>query len=154
MRMQKNANDDAARGQITMLEGAVKLYTLDVGTCPTTPARTGRAAPRAVRPEEPGQVAGPLSRKQLPVDPWGNDYQYEQIADPINSASGRRARRRSGSEDDIDATPRSAVKQPLSGVRQLIDDVTAAAFTLIEMLLVLAILVVVGRGLARRPCAA
>jgi len=104
MQIQRNANKDAAKGQIGLLENAVDLYALNVGTCPTT--QQGLSALRTA-PSELKNVAkwaGPYLKEELPVDPWGQPYQYEQIsADEFkiwsNGPDGQQ-----GSEDDIDPT--------------------------------------------------
>jgi len=104
MQIQRNANKDAAKGQIGLLENAIDLYSLNVGTCPTT--QQGLLALREA-PSDLKNVAkwaGPYLKEELPIDPWGQPYQYEQIsADEFkiwsNGPDGQQ-----GSEDDIDPT--------------------------------------------------
>ena len=104
MQIQRNANRDAAKGQIGLLENAIDLYALNVGTCPTT--QQGLLALREA-PSDLKNVAkwaGPYLKEELPIDPWGQPYQYEQIsADQFkvwsNGPDGQQ-----GSEDDIDPT--------------------------------------------------
>jgi len=104
MQIQKNANKDAAKGQIGLLEDAVQLYALNVGTCPTT--QQGllalREAPSDLK--NAAKWAGPYLTEELPIDPWGAPYQYEQLsADQFkiwsNGPDGQQ-----GSEDDVDPT--------------------------------------------------
>jgi general secretion pathway protein G len=104
LQIQKNANRDAATGQIGMLEGAVRFYALNVGTCPTT--QQGLVALREAPSDlkNPAKWAGPYVTEELPLDPWGSPYQYEQLsADEFkiwsNGPDGQQ-----GSEDDVDPT--------------------------------------------------
>ena len=101
IRLQKNANIDAAKSQITMLEDAVQHYSLAVGTVPTTQQglEALRAAPADLK--NPAKWSGPYLEKELPLDPWGGQYQYEQLnAEEFriwsNGPDGT-----SGSEDDV-----------------------------------------------------
>jgi len=104
MQIKRNADRDAAKGQIGLLENAVDLYALNVGTSPTT--QQGLLALREA-PSDLKNVAkwaGPYLKEELPIDPWGQPYQYEQIsADQFkvwsNGPDGQQ-----GSEDDIDPT--------------------------------------------------
>lgn len=75
-------SDDAkiadAKVQIKNLETALKLYKLDTGTYPSTEqglmalvsAPTVGTIPKNYRSE------GYLESKQVPKDPWGNDFVY------------------------------------------------------------------------------
>jgi general secretion pathway protein G len=63
----------AARAQINALEKALDQYRLDVGRYPDTAA--GLTAINT-RPEGDSRWNGPYLAKAVPVDPWGNPYQY------------------------------------------------------------------------------
>ncbi len=63
----------AARAQIKALEDALDQYRLDVGRYPTT--EQGLAALTAQPPGE-SRWQGPYLKKGVPMDPWGNPYQY------------------------------------------------------------------------------
>ncbi len=63
----------AARAQIKALEDALDQYRLDVGRYPTT--EQGLAA-LTVQPVGEGRWQGPYLKKAVPLDPWGNPYQY------------------------------------------------------------------------------
>ena len=77
VQVQKNANIRAARSQASMLEEAVEMYRINVGTFPEQ-LQDLREQPSNLRnPEKWSQVLD----KDIPVDPWGNDYQYEIIND-------------------------------------------------------------------------
>jgi len=63
-----------AKTQISLFETALDTYRLDVGKYPTT--GQGMQALRA----NPGGVKkwdGPYLPKAVPLDPWGNPYQYQ-----------------------------------------------------------------------------
>jgi general secretion pathway protein G len=69
--------DDAkvktAKTQISELENALDMYRLDVGKYPTTSEGI-----KALK-EQPSGIntwKGPYLKKDVPKDPWGNDYQY------------------------------------------------------------------------------
>ena len=105
IRLQKNANIDAAKSQITMLEDAVQHYSLAVGTVPTTQQglEALRVAPADLK--NPAKWSGPYLEKDLPLDPWGGQYQYEQLnAEEFriwsNGPDGT-----AGSEDDVTTLP-------------------------------------------------
>lgn len=62
-----------ARSQIDALEKALDHYRLDTGRYPST--EQGLAALMTQPPSEP-KWQGPYLAKSLPLDPWGNSYQY------------------------------------------------------------------------------
>jgi len=103
VKIQQNAMKKAAQTQVTMLEDAVKTYTLDVGSLP--PDLTGLL-------QQPPDVqnnkwAGPyLEKQQLPQDPWNQAYQYE-VLDPANAKFriwSNGPDMQPGSTDDISTT--------------------------------------------------
>jgi general secretion pathway protein G len=67
------------RAQIDQLEAALTFYQMDNGRFPTT--EQGLAAlvqPPTIAPEPRHyNAAGYLKKKQLPLDGWGNPYEYE-----------------------------------------------------------------------------
>jgi general secretion pathway protein G len=64
----------AAKIQIESLASAMELFRLDVGRYPTT-AEGLRALVQA--PSGNGPWSGPyLSKRDVPVDPWGNAFKY------------------------------------------------------------------------------
>ncbi len=75
----KKANADAARSQIGMLENAVKLYELNAQAYPnTTDGLAVLITPPANATAD--TWAGPyLDKREVPLDPWRNPYQYELI---------------------------------------------------------------------------
>lgn len=62
-----------ARAQINALEKALDQYRLDVGAYPGT--EPGLDA-LVTRPQNQPKWAGPYLGKNVPLDPWGNPYQY------------------------------------------------------------------------------
>jgi general secretion pathway protein G len=101
MRMQKNANVNAARSQVSFLEGVVKAYSIDIGTCPTTQQGLQALAAAPSDLKNPAKWQGPYLDKQIPLDPWGNDYQYEQTGPDQFRIWSMGPDSASGSEDDI-----------------------------------------------------
>ena len=75
--MFKKADDakrTAAKAQIANFMQTLGLYKLDVGTYPSTDQ--GLKA-LLVKPENGGNWNGPYLTKDIPLDPWGNPYQYK-----------------------------------------------------------------------------
>ena len=64
-----------AKAQIYSLGQALDQYRLDVGHYPTT--AQGLIALNAKPPGE-SNWSGPYLKKNVPLDPWGNPYQYRQ----------------------------------------------------------------------------
>jgi general secretion pathway protein G len=80
VRIQQNSNIRAAQTQVNMLESVVKLYMLDIGSCPTT--QQGLDA--LINPPSdlivPDKWMGPYFEKTvIPPDPWNQPYQYESL---------------------------------------------------------------------------
>ena len=76
---QKQANKNAAKSQIGMMETALDGYQLNVGDYPVT--LDGLLAPPADLPN-PAKWEGPyLKGNAIPLDPWGNQYQYKAPGD-------------------------------------------------------------------------
>ena len=63
----------AAKTQITMFETALDTYRLDVGKYPTTDQ--GLKVLRE-KPQDLERWDGPYLPKEIPLDPWGNAYEY------------------------------------------------------------------------------
>jgi len=65
-----------ARAQLKMLDAAIETYRMDTAVFPTT--EQGLQAliqePPEARNYQPG---GYLRERRIPLDPWGNAYQYE-----------------------------------------------------------------------------
>ena len=63
----------AAKAQISLFETALDTYRLDIGRYPTTDM--GMEALRT-KPDGLEKWDGPYLPKEIPVDPWGNPYEY------------------------------------------------------------------------------
>lgn len=68
------ARETTARSQIEMLGGALDAYRLHTGRYPTT--QEGLAALWTKPASAPATWRGPYLRKTVPLDPWGNAYEF------------------------------------------------------------------------------
>ena len=68
-----SAKRDAARAQIENLGAALDMFRLDTGRYPSS--QEGLAALRQ-RPSGSERWDGPYLKKDVPRDPWGNEYVY------------------------------------------------------------------------------
>ena len=68
----------AAKAQIAYFETALDMYHLDVGKYPTT--GQGLKVLRE-KPTDIDRWDGPYLKKEIPLDPWGNDYEYRSPSD-------------------------------------------------------------------------
>ncbi len=69
----EKSKQKAAKAQITLFEMAIDAYRLDVGRYPSS--EMGLQALRS-KPEGIEKWDGPYLPKQIPLDPWGNPYDY------------------------------------------------------------------------------
>lgn len=76
--VQSSANKKAAKGQVGMLDEVINIYRVDIGKFPESLADLSEP-PADLR--NPDKWNGPYLDNQLPADPWGNDYQYENTGD-------------------------------------------------------------------------
>jgi general secretion pathway protein G len=67
-----------ARAQIDAFGKALDQYRLDTGHYPTT--EQGLAA-LMTKPQNEAKWDGPYLKKAVPMDPWGNAYQYKKPGD-------------------------------------------------------------------------
>lgn len=63
-----------AKAQMVAFEQALDQYRLEVGHYPTT--EQGLSV-LEIKPENETRWNGPYLKKKLPLDPWGNAYQYK-----------------------------------------------------------------------------
>ena len=70
----EGANIQTAKTQVENISSALDMYRLEVGRYPS-----GSEGLQALREQPPGvdRWKGPYLRKDIPKDPWGNEYQYE-----------------------------------------------------------------------------
>src|SRR5262245_30292305 len=73
IRQEEKAKVKAARAQVEMLGTALDTFRLDVGRYPTS--QEGLEALRT-RPSGVDRWDGPYLKKEVPRDPWGNNYVY------------------------------------------------------------------------------
>ena len=75
--VQDSAYEDAARTQVHAFEVPLGLYRLHLGTYPqgNEGLNALREAPSDLT--NPEKWEGPYLEKNVPLDPWGNEYVYE-----------------------------------------------------------------------------
>ena len=73
MGTRERANIDSATIQIGMIETSVDLYQLHMNAYPSSLDDLMQAPADAANPTK---WSGPYLRKAIPVDPWGNEYQF------------------------------------------------------------------------------
>ena len=93
---QAGARRDAALSQIATLEAALDTYRLDVGEYPDT------LEGLMVNDDDRAAWNGPYLRRDVPADPWGNDYVYEATAREFTLISYGADGQRGGEDDDAD----------------------------------------------------
>lgn len=71
------ANAEAGRAYIAMLEAALEAYRMDTGSYPSTGQGLGALKALPDDLDEPGTWRGPYTDQAVPRDPWGNPYRYE-----------------------------------------------------------------------------
>ena len=93
---QAGAQRDAALSQISALEAALDSYRLDVGQYPDS--LEGRVE------NDSGRAAwnGPYLRREVPLDPWGNEYVYDSDGRGFTLVSYGPDGERGGEGDDAD----------------------------------------------------
>lgn len=103
VQIQKNAMKNAAKSQVTLLENAVKLYMLDVGTPPTDLNALLQLPPDVSETKWGGPY---LEKQELPQDPWNQEYQYEIIDQQAGTFRvwSNGPDQQPGSTDDISTT--------------------------------------------------
>jgi len=69
-----SSKQKSAKAQISLFETAIDTYRLEVGKFPTT--EQGLQALR-VQPDGLKKWDGPYLPKDVPLDPWGNPYNYK-----------------------------------------------------------------------------
>ena len=93
---QAGAQRDAALSQISALEAALDTYRLDVGQYPDSL--------EGLVENDSGRAAwnGPYLRREVPLDPWGNDYVYDSDGRGFTLVSYGPDGERGGERDDAD----------------------------------------------------
>ena len=70
-----SAKSDTAQLQIEEIGAGLDLFHLEVGRYPST--EEGLQALASAPPDVNGWNGPYLKKKEIPDDPWGNDYRYE-----------------------------------------------------------------------------
>ena len=93
---QAGAQRDAALSQISALEAALDTYRLDVGQYPDSL--------EGLVENDSGRAAwnGPYLRREVPLDPWGNEYVYDSDVSGFTLVSYGPDGERGGEGDDAD----------------------------------------------------
>ena len=96
------AKSKSATIQIRDFEQALELYKLDVGRFP----RSGEGLEALVRqPSGAKGWNGPyLKKDELPMDPWGNPYEYRVSGSKIEIISFGADGRAGGADEDADVS--------------------------------------------------
>lgn len=72
-----DARHNTVKNQLEIFSLALDDYRLDNERYPTTEQGLEALVERPTSPPEPGEWNGPyLDSTELPLDPWGNEYQY------------------------------------------------------------------------------
>lgn len=99
--IQKTGYEDIARTQINMLEQQLTVYRLHVGTYPNTNQGLQSLRMPPADLSNPNKWRGPYAQKDIPMDPWGNPYQYELAGPEDYRIWSMGADGVSGTEDDV-----------------------------------------------------
>lgn len=97
-RIQGNAYSDAAKTQMGMFSQNLKIYRLDTGGYPTTEQGLNALV------EQPSGLTkwrGPYLEGAIPVDPWGQPYQYKLEGGDQYLIWSFGPDRADGTEDDV-----------------------------------------------------
>jgi general secretion pathway protein G len=101
---QEKAYKRAAKSQMSTFEQMLLGYKMDVGSYPST--EQGLESLRS-QPADAIRWDGPYAAKEIPVDPWGNPYQYELTSngtEQIFSISSWGPDGQGGTDDDVSNT--------------------------------------------------
>jgi general secretion pathway protein G len=95
-RQQAGAMRDAALSQISSLETALDSYRLDMNRYPDSLAE--------LMENESSSASwnGPYLRREVPMDPWGNEYEYQSDGRSFTLLSYGADGARGGEGDDAD----------------------------------------------------
>lgn len=92
----------AAKAQISAFETQLDIYQLDIGSYPTN--EQGLQSLREAPPDlaDPAKWQGPYAKKNIPVDPWSNEYIYELLGPNQYRIASAGPDGQVGTEDDVD----------------------------------------------------
>jgi general secretion pathway protein G len=81
VKMQQNANRNAAKAQVAMLEECINHYLLDIGVLPSEQDGLNALLNPPSDLADPTKWQGPyLDKSTLPKDPWQHDYIYHLLS--------------------------------------------------------------------------
>jgi len=72
----RTANRNAVEAQIGLFDQALELYRINLKEFPTTEQKLQALREPPADLEDEDQWNGPYLNKEIPLDPWGNEYQY------------------------------------------------------------------------------
>jgi general secretion pathway protein G len=101
IRVQANANTDAAKTQISSYRTAVDLFRMDVGMYPQDQEglEALRSAPSSLT--NPQKWRGPYIQEELVADPWDMPYVYTKVDENTFQITSYGPDRVQGTEDDV-----------------------------------------------------
>lgn len=77
MGAQEGANISSAKTQIGLFKSSLDMYRLHLNTYPTTEQGLVAMIEEPADSEIPDRWQGPYLDSDIPIDPWGHEYQYE-----------------------------------------------------------------------------
>ena len=99
--MQKGAYEDLSKTQMGYFEQQLDAYQLHVGSYPSTAQGLDALRNQPQDLPNPKKWRGPYSKKDIPLDPWGNPYQYELVGGDQYRIWSWGPDRQNGTDDDI-----------------------------------------------------
>ncbi|MDI6889834.1 MAG: type II secretion system major pseudopilin GspG [Thermodesulfovibrionales bacterium] len=66
----EKSKEEITKAQVEMLSSSVQSFILDVGMCPNS-------LNELITSDDPKWRGPYLSKKEIPLDPWGKEYQYK-----------------------------------------------------------------------------
>lgn len=66
----ERSKEEITKAQVEMLSSSVQSFILDVGRCPNSLIEL-------ITSDDPKWRGPYLSKKEIPLDPWGKEYQYK-----------------------------------------------------------------------------
>lgn len=66
----EKSKEEITKAQVEMLSSGIQAFILDVGKCPNS-------LTELINSSDPKWRGPYLSKKEIPLDPWGKEYQYK-----------------------------------------------------------------------------
>lgn len=66
----ERSKEEITKAQVELLSSAVQAFMLDVGRCPN-------GLQELIQSQDPKWRGPYLSKREIPKDPWGRDYQFK-----------------------------------------------------------------------------